>query len=53
MRKKTCNHCQLEFQLMYRVQYQKTPTWSFLCKDCLLEVKPNNPFYRYWGIWKA
>ncbi|MGA0896090.1 MAG: hypothetical protein ACO39G_03945 [Flavobacteriaceae bacterium] len=53
MRKKKCARCQLEFPVMFRVQYKRPPLWVFVCKSCLLEVKPNNPDYRYGGTWKA
>ena len=28
---------------MYRVQYKHPKEWVFVCKECLLTVKKNNP----------
>ncbi|MDC1012580.1 hypothetical protein OAQ04_05025 [Flavobacteriaceae bacterium] len=52
MRKKNCEFCKKEFDVLYRVQYKVQRHWEFLCKSCLLEVKENNPLYRYGGTWK-
>jgi predicted amidophosphoribosyltransferase len=52
MRKKNCANCKKEFDVMYRAQYQAQRDWVFLCKNCLLSVKHENPFYRYGGTWK-
>ena len=37
---------------MYRVQYDSSNKWVFICKVCLEKLKPNNPHYRYGGTWK-
>ena len=52
MRIKYCDVCKKEFSTMYRVQYDTSKTWVFVCKNCLLDVKPNNSNYKYGGTWK-
>ena len=37
---------------MYRIKFQPTKQWVFLCKNCLSIVKKDNKFYRYGGTWK-
>jgi hypothetical protein len=51
-RVKHCDICKKDFSTMFRIQYQQGKSWVFVCESCLLEVKPNNPFYRYGGTWK-
>ena len=46
------NNCKKEFNVMYRVQYDSSNKWVFICKVCLEKLKPNNPHYRYGGTWK-
>ena len=52
MREKNCHNCKEEFDVMYRVQYDSSNKWVFICKICLEKLKPNNPYYRYGGTWK-
>jgi hypothetical protein len=52
MRIKYCKICQKDFTTMYRIQYRQDKSWVFVCKECLLEVKKDNPHYRYGGTWK-
>ena len=52
MRNKNCNICKKDFNVMYRVQYDPSNKWFFICKYCLEKVKPNNPHYKYGGTWK-
>jgi ribosome-binding protein aMBF1 (putative translation factor) len=49
---KYCEICGEEFSTMYRIQYQQPKAWVFVCEDCLLQVKKDNPDYRYGGTWK-
>ncbi|MDC0380694.1 hypothetical protein OAM52_03380 [Flavobacteriaceae bacterium] len=49
---KHCNVCKVDFSTMYRIQYKATKEWVFVCKDCLIMVKENNPNYKYGGTWK-
>lgn len=51
-RVKQCHNCKEETNTMYRVQFTPDRKWSFLCKACVEELKPNNPHYRYGGTWK-
>ena len=48
---KHCAICKVDFSTMYRVQY-KNPEWVFVCKECLIDVKKDNPNYTYGGTWK-
>ena len=50
---KYCNECNVDFATMYRVQYKHPKEWVFVCKECLLSIKKNNPEYRYGGTWKG
>jgi hypothetical protein len=52
MRQKYCDICQRDYSTMYRIQYKQPKVWVFVCKDCLLKVKHDNPHYRYGGTWK-
>ena len=51
-RRKKCSRCEVESDIMYRVQYKDQKVWCFICKPCLILVKSNNPHYRYGGTWK-
>ena len=52
-RKKTCFGCKEQKDVLYRCKYQEM-VWSFLCEDCLVDVKAQNPdTYQYGGTWKA
>ena len=37
-RKKTCFGCKEQKDVLYRCKYQEM-VWSFLCEDCLVDVK--------------
>ncbi|MDG1762236.1 MAG: hypothetical protein P8H38_03160 [Flavobacteriaceae bacterium] len=52
-RTKSCPICDKKFDVMYRVQYQENRQWVFVCKACVLDVKPKNKNYRYGGTWKG
>jgi len=32
---------------MYRVQHTNPKEWVFVCKECLIDVKKENPNYKY------
>ncbi len=49
---KKCNLCNLDFYVMYRIQYKKPKKWVFVCEACLIKVKKNNSAYKYGGTWK-
>ena len=57
MSKKKCNQCKDEIIKAFRVRHlpvhYSQKEWVFLCVDCLNELKPNNPHYKYGGTWKA
>jgi len=44
--------CEQEFTTMYRIEFKQPKEWVFVCEKCLLDVKPNNPHYKYGGTWK-
>ena len=50
--KKNCYNCSKEFHVMYRVQFDSSKKWVFICKTCVEKLKPNNPHYLYGGTWK-
>lgn len=51
-RVKLCKQCNMDFPVMYRLQYKNPKEWVFVCKDCLPGIKKNNPAYTYGGTWK-
>ncbi|PTX59451.1 hypothetical protein C8N46_10939 [Kordia periserrulae] len=52
MRIKHCDICKEDFDTLFRIQYKLPKEWVFVCEDCLLKVKKDNPLYRYGGTWK-
>ena len=57
MVKKKCNQCKDQIEIAYRVRYlplhYAQKQWVFLCRNCLIKVKPNNLHYQYGGTWKG
>jgi hypothetical protein len=51
-RSKECEACKIEFSTMYRIQYKNPKVWVFVCEKCLLNLKKDNPTYKYGGTWK-
>jgi hypothetical protein len=49
---KNCTICKVDFSIMYRVQYKIPKGWVFVFKECLINVKKDNPNYAYGGTWK-
>ena len=49
---KQCAICKVDFSTMYRIQYKNPKKWVFVCKECLTDVKKDNPNYKYGGTWK-
>jgi len=49
---KYCNSCKEDFSTLYRVQYKQPKEWVFVCKECLVSLKKDNPAYKYGGTWK-
>ena len=52
IRIKYCGLCNVNFSVMYRIQYKNPKKWIFVCKDCLIKVRENNNIYKYGGTWK-
>mgnify|MGYP005855024117 CR=1 FL=1 len=52
MRVKYCDICSKDYSIMFRIQYKQQQTWVFVCEDCLVNIKRDNPHYRYGGTWK-
>ena len=51
-RVKYCDVCKIDFSTLFRVQHQIPKKWEFVCHECLLILKKDNPAYRYGGTWK-
>ncbi|WP_238299974.1 hypothetical protein [Polaribacter irgensii] len=51
-RDKQCEACKTAFPTMYRIQYTTPKMWVFVCEQCLLRLKKDNPAYTYGGTWK-
>ena len=49
---KQCAICKVDFSTMYRIQYKNPKERVFVCKECLTDVKKDNPLYTYGGTWK-
>ena len=49
---KHCNNCKEDFSTLYRAQYKHPKEWVFVCKECLVTLKKDNPAYKYGGTWK-
>ena len=52
-RQKPCMICQGSKPVLYRVKYDQSQQWGFVCRDCWPGVSQNNPHYVYGGTWKA
>lgn len=52
-RTKPCACCQQAAPVLFRVQYNESKQWFFICETCLPTVKENNSAYVYGGTWKA
>ena len=53
LRIKLCDRCTLSASVLFRVQYDESGTWIFVCEQCWAAVSGDNPFYVYGGTWKA
>ena len=42
-RVKYCEVCKIDFSILFRVQYQTSKEWIFVCHECLLNLKKDNP----------
>ena len=46
-KKRTVLVVKKKFGVLYRVQFDPSNKWVFICKACLEKLKPDNPHYRY------
>ncbi|MGB2927139.1 MAG: hypothetical protein WBB82_17705 [Limnothrix sp.] len=53
LRQKDCARCRQKASLCYRIQWDASQTWQFVCPDCWPNLAKDNPHYRYGGTWKA
>ncbi|HEY9653170.1 MAG TPA: hypothetical protein V6C95_21105 [Coleofasciculaceae cyanobacterium] len=53
IRAKSCSRCQQLAPVLYRVKYDESGLWIFVCESCWPSISENNPFYVYGGTWKA
>jgi hypothetical protein len=53
IRTKNCDRCQIAASVLYRVQFDRSGQWQFVCDDCWLPLSQNNADYVYGGTWKA
>lgn len=52
-RDKCCDRCHLGATVLYRVQWDGSGQWQFVCPTCWPEISQHNPNYVYGGTWKA
>jgi hypothetical protein len=53
LRIKLCEQCSQSALVLFRVQYDESGEWIFVCEQCWAIVSQDNPFYVYGGTWKA
>ena len=64
MRSKVCSLCETDVQEAFRVRYDESRLWKFVCKGCWPQASGRssskevgegtpNPLYQYGGTWKA
>ncbi|PSB19371.1 hypothetical protein C7B61_11060 [filamentous cyanobacterium CCP1] len=53
LRVKQCDRCVQPFPVLYRIRYESSGQWRFVCEPCLLKLREDNPHYAYGGTWKA
>ena len=52
VRTKDCYVCDDAKEVLYRCRYEDFKDWVFVCKECLIVIKKDDPTYRYGGTWK-
>ncbi|MEM9534579.1 MAG: hypothetical protein AAGA40_02800 [Cyanobacteria bacterium P01_E01_bin.45] len=52
-REKNCDRCQSTASVLYRVQFDASGQWMFVCDRCWPAIRDNNSYYTYGGTWKA
>ena len=50
---KPCHRCGVATDVAYRVRYDESRAWVFVCGKCVTPLKRDNPFYTYGGTWKG
>ncbi|MEM6453081.1 MAG: hypothetical protein AAF703_22525 [Cyanobacteria bacterium P01_D01_bin.105] len=50
---KPCDRCRELVKIRYRIQYDASGEWRLVCPPCWHHIRPDNPYYRYGGTWKA
>ncbi len=53
IREKRCDRCAENAETLYRVRYDASGEWRFVCTRCQAEVARDNPQYTYGGTWKS
>lgn len=53
VRTKVCDRCGTEAGTLYRVRFDESRAWRFVCPACLDAVRAGNPHYQYGGTWKS
>ncbi|MBW4640613.1 MAG: hypothetical protein KME05_20775 [Gloeocapsa sp. UFS-A4-WI-NPMV-4B04] len=44
-RQKSCQLCEQPKPVLYRVKYDESAQWSFVCRHCWDSISQNNPLY--------
>ena len=52
-RQKRCDRCSNDAPTLYRVQWDSSGQWHFVCDRCWPAIQANNPDYNYGGTWTA
>jgi hypothetical protein len=52
-RQKSCSRCTMPSDVLFRVQFDESGMWYFVCEGCLPAIKDGNARYTYGGTWKA
>jgi hypothetical protein len=52
-RQKHCQICEQLKLVLYRIKYDESGQWSFVCRHCWDSINQNNDLYVYGGTWKA
>lgn len=50
---KDCLQCGRPTEVAYRIRWDQTRRWGFVCPDCIHPLKDGNPHYTYGGTWKG
>jgi hypothetical protein len=50
---KPCFSCGHHKPRLYRIRYDQTKQWKFVCDGCWEKFSNGNPHYHYGGTWKG